>query len=136
MTPLNPHQRNKGSIIRQGEAAAKSNNDKSPLFCLRHLQDPYCVTSCERDDKAAFAVMLKRLSSLTWQEITQAHRKGLGFEKIARSAIKAAVPAGITEDVNFIAFRFNGQKPMVGFRDGEVFHIVWLDRDMKLYNHG
>lgn len=47
--------------------------------------------------------------------------------------IKEAKPACITPDVTLIAFRFWGKAPMVGFRDGRTFHIVWLDVDFSLY---
>jgi hypothetical protein len=87
-------------------------------------------------EKAAFADTLAKLSRLTWGEILRSSRQGLGHEKINRSAIKAAIPQHVTDDVNFIAFRFHGRKPMVGYRDMEIFYIIWLDRDFTLYDHG
>ena len=95
------------------------------------------MTDCEREAQAAFALTLHRLSQLTWQEIRNAPRHGLGTEKIVRECIRAPVPPGITEDVeSFLAIRFHGKAPMVGFRSGETFHVVWLDRDFTLYHHG
>jgi hypothetical protein len=95
------------------------------------------VTDCEREEQAAFALTMHRLSQLTWQEIRNAPRHGLGTEKIVRESIRAPVPPGITEDVeSFLAIRFHGKAPMVGFRSGETFHVVWLDRAFTLYPHG
>lgn len=62
-------------------------------------------------------------------------RHKLGFETIKRKCIKAAIPQEITEDVTFIAFRCIGKKPMVGYRDRNVFFVVWIDRTADLYNH-
>ena len=76
------------------------------------------------------------MSQLTWNEIRSAHRHGLGGEKIDRTAIKRPIPSHVTEDVTFLAYRFSGMKPMVGYRLKEMFHIIWLDRDFTLYDHG
>jgi hypothetical protein len=107
----------------------------APVFCLRHLADGWKISDCERDDQAAFALTAEKLSQLTWQEIRSAPRHGLGTEKISRDALKAAVPATVTEDVQFLAFRFSGKKAMVGFRSREIFHVVWLDPSFTLYDH-
>lgn len=78
-----------------------------------------------KDEKAGLADKLYRLSQLTWAEIKQQGRHKLGFEKIARGAIKAGIPSHITEDVDhFLAFRFDDLKAMVGYR---------LDRHFLLY---
>jgi hypothetical protein len=42
----------------------------------------------------------------------------------------------VTEEVNLIAFRFDGKKPMVGYRDGVTFYVLFLDRSFTLYDHG
>lgn len=106
-----------------------------PIFSLRYLEGEYCLTKCDKDDQAAFALKLHRLSKLTWSQIQSQDRHKLGYEKIARDAIKVPIPKFITEDVNIIAFRFSGLKPMVGYRDKAVFYIIWLDRDFTLYKH-
>lgn len=107
-----------------------------PIFSLRYLEGEYCLTKCEKDDQAAFALKLHRLSKLTWSQIHSQGRHQLGYEKISRDAIKAPIPKFITEDVNFIAFRFSGMKAMVGYRDGAIFYVIWLDRNFTLYDHG
>ncbi|WP_300674673.1 hypothetical protein [Desulfoluna sp.] len=63
-------------------------------------------------------------------------RHGMGYEKIATSSLNTELPAHLSgQDVNLIAFRFNGKAPMVGYRDKSVFHILWVDRDFTLYDH-
>ncbi|MGB3300172.1 MAG: hypothetical protein WBA76_18065 [Phormidesmis sp.] len=106
-----------------------------PVFSLQYLQSDYCITQCEGDDQAQFSVKLRKLSELTWSMIQSVHRHGLGYERIEQDAIKAPVPPHITADVNLIAFRFSGMKSMVGYRDGRIFYVVWLDRDFTLYPH-
>lgn len=72
---------------------------------------------------------------MTWIQIRGAHRHGLGTEKIEKSAIKVPIPTVVTEDVSLLAFRFSGKAPMVGFRERDVFHVLWFDRDYSLYKH-
>ena len=74
---------------------------------------------------------------MTWQQIFSADKHGLGAEKIFRKSIKVSIPKHITEDVDyFIALRFCGKAPMVGYRIKDIFRLIWLDRDLTLYNHG
>ncbi|WP_071883807.1 hypothetical protein [Serratia marcescens] len=110
-------------------------DNSPPVFSLRYLQRDFCIERCEKNERAAFAVKLFKLSQLTWADIRQADRHGLGTEKISRDSIKAAIPEHITPDVDFLAFRFNGKAPMVGYKLGSIFYILWLDRSFKLYEH-
>jgi hypothetical protein len=32
--------------------------------------------------------------------------------------------------------RRRNNKPMIGCREGRIFHILFLDRDFTLYDHG
>lgn len=107
-----------------------------PLFSFEHIQNgDFCLTCCETSEKAALSDKLYRLSKLPWAEIKQQHRHKLGFEKISRAAIKTKIPPHITPDIDLIAFRFDGKKAMVGYRQLDVFHILWFDRAFKLYKH-
>ncbi|MDA3922720.1 MAG: hypothetical protein PF501_18890 [Salinisphaera sp.] len=68
-------------------------------------------------------------------EIQHAPRHGVGTEKIPQHQIKAPLPPLLTEDVTLLALRFDGLRPMVGYRTGIVFRILWLDHNFELYNH-
>ena len=75
------------------------------------------------------------MSQSTWNVINASPRHGQGKEKIPRDRIKAGIPCHVKEDVVFWAVRFAGRAPMVGYQDGAVFHILWLDPKFKLYPH-
>ncbi|NER35771.1 MAG: hypothetical protein F6J93_17575 [Oscillatoria sp. SIO1A7] len=106
-----------------------------PLFSLRYLEKEYSLSNCNKDEKAAFADTLHRLSQLSCREIKLSHRHGLGYEKIGKNVIRAPIPSHVDEGTNLIAFRFCGKAPMVCYRIGAVFYIIWLDRDFTLYPH-
>lgn len=77
------------------------------------------------------------ISRLDWQDLQLAPKHGVGSEKIRRDSIKAEIPYKLTDEVKeLIVFRFDGKKPFVGYRNKFIFHILFIDRNFKLYDHG
>jgi len=124
----------RGQIVKPHESKLVSDEDRRPKFSLRLLQQSHCVSCCTKEEKAALAEKMQTLSALPWKEIRKQDRHGLGYEKIASSSIRAGIPKE-AKDKSIIAFRFSGMKPMVGFKEGATFYVLWLDRDFKLYKH-
>jgi len=110
---------------------------KPPVFSLERVQSGnYCFSILNQEDKAQFAEAIFKRRSLTWSEIKNINRHGLGFEKISKTAIKTSLPPFIKDDVeHFIAFRFNGMNPMVGYRVKDIFYVLWFDHNFTLYPH-
>ena len=135
MIKISKHPKNESKRFRPTESFDVPAEQQHPLFSLRYLQKSHGISNCTQEEKSSFADSLHNLSQLTWGELKQAPRHGLGFEKIPRDHIKKPIPPHIKEDVNFIAFRFCGKAPMVGYRSKAVFHVLWLDRDFTLYDH-
>lgn len=125
-----------GPHLRPPDTEKGSPFPNKPVFSLHQMRHPYCVDDCDADDKKFFADALWRRSQLTWTELTLSRKHGLGSEQIAQGAIKEQLPSTVTPDVTLLAFRFSGMKAMVGYRDGETFHILWLDHSFALYDHG
>ena len=73
---------------------------------------------------------------MTWAEITRANRHGLGLETISNASIKAPIPDHFQDTRKFIALRYSDRLPMVGARDGDVYHVVWIERTFgEVYDH-
>lgn len=113
----------------------EDSESKPPIFSFEHLQPNWCVQDCQQEERSEMLDKLRRLSSLTWKQIRQENRHGLGTEIIARNSIRAAIPSFLTEDEKILAFRAFGRAPMVGYKSGRVFHVLWVDRTFTLYNH-
>lgn len=96
----------------------------------------HSVDCCQQDELASLAKKLYKLSSMTWKEIREDDKHGLGSEKISQKAIKVQIPSIVTPDVSLLALRFYKKAPMVGFRKDNIFYIIWLDREFKIYDHG
>jgi len=108
----------------------------SPSLLLYVDHGRYGLSACELREKGDFADALYKRGQLTWNELQSALRHGLGSEKLPQHNIRTGIPKRITPDENFLAFRFSGRKAMVGCRQGQIFYVVWLDRDFRLHDHG
>ena len=106
-----------------------------PIFCFKHLHKDYDLDQCTDSEKKSLMEKLVKLSQLSWIDIQNSPRHGLGTEKIAINAIKPNCPEFITEDVSFLlALRFDGKKPILGHRNKFIFHVLFIDRDFAVYN--
>lgn len=121
-----------------GASDTENPDTMPPIFSFEKMVDGcgYSVNCCDADNQAAALRRLFLLSKMKWREIQNAPRHGLGTEKIARNSIQAPIPQGISEDVTFLAIRYNGKRPMLGYRDGRTFHVLFLDHRFDAYNHG
>lgn len=124
-----------GSLVKSQEPV--NYDETPPIFSLEKLQSgKYCLSSLDQENKAKFADAIFRRKTITWNQIKQQDRHGLGTEKIPKTQIKAPIPKFITDDFeSFLVFRYNGLKPMVGYRQRDIFFVLWFDHDFTLYDH-
>lgn len=127
-----------GTRILSHPSSHTSTDSLPPTFSLHYmpLNTGYCLTRCSELEKAAFASRIREMSQLTWIQIKGSPRHGQGCEEITQKQIRGSkIPRGIQPDATLLSFRCIGTAPMVGFREGQTFHIVWIDRDFTLYKH-
>lgn len=125
---------NQGKKIKVTEDGMK--NIDYPIFCFRHLHPDYSIEKVDDNERVCFINKLYTFSKMKWQDIQLAPRHGLGSEKISKDSIKAGIPTTISADVDhFLALRYNGKKPIVGYRVGNIFHIVYIDYNFSVYKH-
>lgn len=108
-----------------------------PVFCFKYLHKDYHLDKCTNEEKRKLIEKIVKISSMTWEQLQFAPKHGLGSEKISPASIKANIHANsFSEEVNtLLVFRFDGLKPFVGFREGFIFHVFYIDRDFTLYDH-
>ena len=129
--------RNKGKHFIASDIPAHDYDLDSPVFCLRHVDKAYCITSCSGEHQASFIVAMKTLAQMTWRQILLTTKKSkLGSETLRQSAIDRPIPSHLTPDQSLIAIRFWDKGRMVGYRERDIFRIIWFDCDYSLYDHG
>lgn len=110
--------------------------EKPPIFSFEYLQNGWCISDCERDERAKMLDRLRIIGKLTWKQIRQENRHRYGTEQISRNSITCGIPPFVTPDINLIAFRAYDLVPMVGYKSDRIFHVLWIDRAFRLYDHG
>lgn len=135
MGRIKPKKPKQGKLVKSQEPP--NYDTHPPIFSLEKVQQgKYCLSSLDQENKAMFADAIFRRKHLTWNQIKQLPRHGLGTEKISKNQISAPIPNFITEDFeDFLVFRYNGMRPMVGYRQRNVFFVLWFDHDFTLYGH-
>jgi hypothetical protein len=63
----------------------------------------------------------------------QAPREGLGTETLDRNSLDESPPDHVTPDVRLLALRFGRGARVIGYRDDEILHIIWIDPHHKVY---
>jgi len=122
--------------VREGPVLEVDDSEsRPPVFSFEYLQNGWCVQDCQQEERSKMLDRLRRISQLTWRDIKQLDRHGYGTEIIARNSLKAAIPSFITDEVSLLAFRAYDLVAMVGYRRGRIFHVIWVDREFKLYKH-
>jgi hypothetical protein len=109
-----------------------------PIFCFKHLHKDFHLDKCTSLEKQRFLDRIVSMSQISWQVLQCSDRHKMGSEKISIDSLHCEVPHSLTstEDVkSLLAFRFDEMKPFVGFRNGFIFHVLYIDRDFTLYKH-
>jgi hypothetical protein len=120
MAKISIPQKKQGKNIKLPENEALSLDNQTFTFSFEYVQNS----------------LFKR-KDMSWREIRQSDRHGLGIEEISSRSLRASMPtiSFINQETVFHAMRFDGKKAMVGVRVEKVFYVLWFDRSFTLYNH-
>jgi hypothetical protein len=140
MGKLNNQNGAKAPFLKAQPRAAPSNPDLlPPAFSFEKMQDGSgnSFNCCEDDDRLALVKRIFMLSREPWRKIRAAPNKGMGSEEISRRQIKHGIPKLVTDDVDYFhSLYYMGKKRFVGYKVGQVFYVLWIDHNFKVYNHG
>lgn len=101
------------------------------------MRNGYSVNDLDQDGQTSFLLKLEDRADMTWARVIVAGRHALGIEMMDASAIKCGLPFGDACPPKFMVMRYHGKLPMVGWRERDVFHIVWVEaRFGDVYDHG
>jgi len=102
-------------------------------FSFAHFRTD-CIDACEKDNIARAHARLRAMSTMTWQQITQAPREGFGHELIPRDQLTC--PCELTKDVvEVLSFRYSASERIIGHREGQFLHILWISHGGNAYPH-
>lgn len=116
----------------------RANDDNDNIvFSFQSLQNGYDLNhkSLTKENKVQLLKKLVEISKTTWNSLILKDKKS-GFELIDKSII-TGLPNVVTEDISKLyILRFASQDcRIIGFRQDNVYHILYIDPDLSLYRH-
>lgn len=122
-------------IIKDKDPIRDFGNER-PSFDFSYLQKGYDFSSCKQSiEKISFFNFISSIACCTWNMILKMPRTGAGSERIYESSFNVVIPVELKEN-KFISFRGSNIMRIIGFREGSIFYIVWIDPKGKVYKHG
>ena len=100
-----------------------------PVFSFMHVADKHCLLSKWRGKELDELIeALKTMEQLTWDRIGT--HNGLRFTPISNPA--KPLPERVSPDETIYEIRVCSVKRVFGYRTGNVFRILWFDREHEV----
>lgn len=116
--------------------APRRNSDKCPpVFSFQHLVESHDIEKCSSEEKVRILHAIYKRSRINWEELKKIGRHKLGCEPIEQESLRVPLPRVVTPDTTILSFRCIEMAPMIGFRDEDRFHVLWIDRKFDCYPH-
>jgi len=137
--PIKKPKATRAPFLRTEETPPTNLDAQPPAFSFEKMADGsgHSFNCCQEEDRLALSKRMFMLSRMPWQQINLAPSKGMGAEKISRGEINPGIPTAVTEDVSyFYSLHYYGKKRFIGYKVGQIFHILWVDHNFGVYDHG
>ena len=127
---------NDNNVISEAEIKYISRIDY-PVFSFKHLQDVSFVECKDAKFFKGFLKRLKRYSELGWKQMATDKKHGYGWEILPQESMKPKLPKFVTPEVDLMVLRAsNDNKALVGFREWNVFHVLFIEAQFNdIYQH-
>lgn len=116
-----------------------NDEDDFVAFSFQNLQKDYSFNTSQCDHQLRLDLLskLRVVSCKSWNDLEKAGKKS-GFESLPINALRKPIPEDVPlKGVNKLhVLRFNGQDArLIGYRLGRVFHIIFIDPELEVYDH-
>ena len=109
----------------------------SPLAVSFRYADPggeLCLSRCDKDEVRQVVDALRRLTTMSWQQVQQTggkgeNKKGLGYTTYKDDALTVPRSAGVSGDIPIAGFRASQRMRVFGFHLDYTFYVLWFDRE-------
>lgn len=133
---------NRDAQFKANIASSKGQLSKNTIFCFKYIDNEYdadnlCGSRTQNKFQKAFIKKIQKISQITIAEVRSDDKYGFGYELLDVDQLKKDIPNSITEDIGKVnVFRFGGDGRIVGYYNKSIFHILFVDPHLKLYDHG
>jgi hypothetical protein len=141
--PSNSSKKHKNKLpdsVKKDIQSQQFKEKEHPYIALKHYNSNCeCFSDWSKKELKRFSQFNKKLSNTTWENIIAKHSgfkcKPIAYNTVKSESIKNAilnVSKKIDEGITFIELRVDGKSRVHGFRGGDVFFLVVLDRKHRL----
>lgn len=112
---------------------------KHPIFCFKYLDKKWGLENCDKAFRSSFIEKIIKYSSFSWYQLQIKDRHKGGCETLdpSTSKLKCKLPGEIYDGKSKIySFRASGLNPFVGIKQDNILHVIGIDHNMKMYDHG
>ncbi len=111
-------------------------DESYPVLCLRFVQSRFGFEELTEKQRSEFIRKWAKRAQLSWTELVQHSRKGLGFENIPAHEIKRQAPESLAAG-RYLVMRHEGNHAVVGVRAGGAYRVLWIEANYgDVYDHG
>lgn len=115
----------------------RSSTHEYVSISFRFLQDDWGFQQLDEKQLRSFLLKWEKRSRLTWKELSEHRRHGLGKENIPAKKIKPRIPRPFRDVETFQVYRHHENLPVVGWKHQNVFCPIWIEAKYNdLYDHG
>jgi hypothetical protein len=123
------------------ELAALGNEGDSravAFVALKYYRPEHqCLSEWTADELRGFSAFCRKLSQMTWQQIIESggrQKTGVGWTRIDPARLpNTDFLDSISEDISWIELRVTQEARVFGFRAGQAFFLVFLDRTHDIF---
>ncbi|SFI89652.1 MAG6450 family protein [Thermoflavimicrobium dichotomicum] len=103
-----------------------------PVFSFTSCdENRHCLWDLEHKELKELMSFFKKMGSMSWIDVKQ--YRSFRWETYDQSEIKN-LPKDIPPDAKIIHLKPSPKFVIFGYRIGQVFYIVWFDRNHKVHN--
>lgn len=122
------HKREKG-LIPEAAVIAQPQKDNIPVFSFKYVSENHCLLSDWHGNELIELIeAFKIMESLSWNQVLT--HSGLRYKKIDKLA--RPLPRTVSPDVAICEFRICQKKRVLGYRMGNIFRVIWFDRNHEI----
>ncbi|WP_257181393.1 hypothetical protein [Corynebacterium cystitidis] len=116
--------------------ALREKETEYPALSFRHVQKGWGFEELSNGQRLAFLTKWQERCKISWKELSQHKKHGLGSELLPRHVIKPMIPRQFTDVEKFRVYRHEGNHALAGWRGANIFYVIWIEATFnEPYDH-
>lgn len=128
-----PAATDRGSRLAHAALGHEGDSRAAAFVALKYYRPEHqCLSEWMPDELKAFSAFCRKVAQMTWQQIVETggrRKTGMGWTQIHPHQLPSTdFLDSLSEDISWIELRVTQEARVFGFRAGQAFFLVFLDR--------